>query len=623
MINADNIKNKKIRLSIIMAIDLLQLHLHWGTCRYKGREYRSYSLARPYRKEGKNQKEIIFKLGKLSDEEAAKWRNLLQALKKPNAFLTTFDEIVVNKHYAYLDVAAANAIWDAWGLDEVFKTNGKRDINIATIARILTINRCIDPASKSKTPEWFCSTALPWLLEVNTDKINSSRIFRELAPIERHKDEICKHLFTRIKQSNPNSVNTIFYDLSSSSFEGTKCPLVKWGHCKEGYENHVVLALVVNEKGLPFYWEVLPGGTADSKTLTRLVERLKERFKVSGITLVFDRGIVSNDNLTFLEDDNIKYISAMDKNQIETITGIDFTLFSYLNPEQVDEQADHLPEFKKIDKNIYYREIKVDDVRRYILCFNPQLFKDQRKAREKAIAYFRIFVGNMNAELANAKKSRQKEATYKKFKRRLEKAKLKGFVDVELHRKYVIRKTSEEGDGKICTYHATVKVNESEMLHAGRLDGFWLLVTNHVEEKDNEFRTKAEDAIRPYREKQIIESAFRDIKSFVEVAPVFVWTEEHVRAHYSVCVISYLINRTITMRLHNSRGNDTKGIVSHEKLYKKLSECQIDYIEVKNISQKRYSMTKYTDEQKELLERVGLIKLIDRDIVEKANAHIY
>ena len=50
----------------------------------------------------------------------------------------------------YLDTAIANAIWDEWGLDVVFQNGGKRLVSIATVARILTINRCIDPAAKIK-----------------------------------------------------------------------------------------------------------------------------------------------------------------------------------------------------------------------------------------------------------------------------------------------------------------------------------------------------------------------------------------------------------------------------------------------------------------------------------------
>ena len=112
----------------------------------------------------------------------------------------------------------------------------------------------------------------------------------------------------------------------------------------------------------------------------------------------------------------------------------------------------------------------------------------------------------------------------------------------------------------------TVKVDEKKMNDAGKLDGFWLLVTNHIEKEGDSFNISAQQAIAPYREKVVIEAAFRDIKSFVNVAPVYVWTEAHVKAHYTICVLSHLINRTLTLRLHEHKGNLTKDIVSHEKL---------------------------------------------------------
>jgi len=319
-----------------MIIDLSQLHLDWGSSRYKGKVYRSYSLARALWVDGKNKKETVIKLGKLSDAQVVQWRNLLKALKKPECFLTSFEDICTEKHYAYLDTAIANAIWDEWGIDAVFQNDGKRLVSIATVARILTINRCINPAAKSKTPEWFRETALPWMLDINPSEINPSRIFRELAVIESHKDSICEFLFQHLIRSDSTAMKSLFYDLSSSSFEGTKCTLMKWGHCKGGYENHVVLALIVNKNGFPFYWEVLPGCTADSTTINWLLESLKNRFNLNDfkeITFVFDRGMVSDDNLTLLEKDGIKYISAMDKNQLENITEIDFNTFPHDCPD--------------------------------------------------------------------------------------------------------------------------------------------------------------------------------------------------------------------------------------------------------------------------------------------------
>ena len=237
-------------------MNLKDLHLHWGECKYKGNTYRSYSLARPYRERGKNRKEIIFKLGKLSEQEVLRWRYLLKGLKKPQAVVTTLDDLVVTDHYAYLDIAVVSAIWDFWQLDTVFTRSEMKLIDVSTIARILTINRCIDPMAKSKTPEWFKTTALSWLLAISAEQVNSSKIFRELSVIEHHKEAICHHLFNKIKDDDPDSLNSVFYDLSSTTFSGLKCHLMKWGHCKEGYKNHVVLALVVNRDGLPFYWEV-------------------------------------------------------------------------------------------------------------------------------------------------------------------------------------------------------------------------------------------------------------------------------------------------------------------------------------------------------------------------------
>jgi hypothetical protein len=612
-------------------MDLADLHLHWRESRYQGKTYRSYSLARAYRHNGKNRKEIVVKLGKLTDEEVARWRNLLTTSKNPDAFFTTLDDLVVSDHFAYLDVAVANAIWDEWRLDDAFDDDGKRKLGVATIARILALNRCIDPAAKSQTPEWFNGAALSWMLDIDPALVNASRIFRELDAIEERKEAICRHLFERIKRQAPDSLNSVFYDLSSLSachaqagttFSGSRCVLMKWGHCKEGYSNHVVLALVVNRDGLPFYWEVLPGGTADATTITWLLERLKERFRINETTLVFDRGMVSDDNLKLLEAAGIKYVSALDKSQLEPVTGLDFTAFAELDPERVGEQEAALPGFNRLGDDTYYREVKVDGARRYILCFNPRLFRDQRHARTQAVADFRAFVDELNAELRGAKKSRRRQPTAEKFERRVVKDKLRDFVGVRLSATDIARTAADGSPFHVRTYQGTAVVDEARMLQAGRLDGFWLLVTNHQEKEGEVFQVAAPEAIVPYREKVVIEGAFRDIKSFVEVAPVHVWTEAHVKAHYTICVLSHLINRTLTLRLHQRPGDLTREIVSHEKLFAKLSNCMIDLIRVENVGLATYNLTRPTDEQRELIHRAGLPNLLSQRVVEKAKSSL-
>ena len=557
----------------------------------------------------------------MSEDEVRKWKGLLKALKDPDFFLASLKDLVVERHYSYLDVACVNSVWEEWELDSVFKDSGaNRLVRISTVARILTINRCIEPQAKSQTPEWFESTALQWIIDVRPEYINSSRIFRELSVIESHKEEICEFLFNKIKKKSPNGMIKVYYDLSSTTFSGYRCILAKWGHCKEGYYYHVVLALVVTQDGFPFYWEVLPGGTADSKTISWLMSRLKQRFKILEVTLVFDRGMVSDDNLSMLEDAGIKYITAMDKNQIQGITCLDFKQFLNFKSEKVIHQIEKLDEFQKLNDITYFREIKVENKRRYILCFNPQLFKDQRKARKQAIEDFYSFVKTMNTELHEAQKSRQKVATYKKFQNQISKKKLTEFVDVTLSKTYLEKESSDSKKTvKILTYQATPIIDDEKMKYAGRLDGFWLLVTNHSEKEDENFLISPEDAINPYREKNMIESAFRDIKSFIEIEPVHVWTEAHVKAHYTICVLSYLINHTISLRLHEHEGDLTKKVISHKKAYKLLSACKYDSIEVENIGSNTYNFTKTTKAQKELLARFGMTRLVGRNAVELLN----
>jgi len=590
-------------------MNLKDLHLHWGECKYKNTSYKSYSLARPYRENGKNRKEIVLKLGKLSEQEVLRWRYLLKGIKKPDAVVTTFDDLVVTDHYAYLDVGVVNAMWDYWNLDQVFHQSDKKSIDTSTIARILSINRCIDPMAKSKTPEWFKTTALPWLLNVSPDKINSSRIFRELSEIEQHKESICKHIYQEIKRDDPDSLGSVFYDLSSTTFSGSKCLLMKWGHCKEGYKNHVVLALVVNRDGLPFYWEVLPGCTTDSNTIIWLLDCCKKRFANLETTLVFDRGMVSDDNLALLEANKIKYITAMDRNQIENITGIDFTRFKHLESDKVEQQASELANFTNIDDRTYYREIKVEGKRRYILCFNPQLFKDQQRARSQAIENFRGFAKTLNAELLAAKNSRDKGATQKKFDQKLKKLKLSQFVNVRLRAKRLTIYSSGK-KRTVKTFQGATYVDDENMRLAGKLDGFWLAVTNHTKKVQGKFEKPAEEIIGPYREKTIIEAGFRDIKSFIQVEPVYVWTITHVKGHYTVCVLAYLMDRTLTLRLHKNPGLLTIDVVTHKRLYEKLSNCQVDRIEVVKMDHSATNLTRVTKEQKELLTRIALKNLL-------------
>jgi transposase len=591
-------------------MDLAKLHLHWRPGKRGKKVYKSYSLARAYREDGKNRKEIVVKLGLLSDKEAEQWRTTLKMHKNPQA-VGGVESIL--SHRSYLDSAALLEAWKFWELDSAFDCEGvatQRKVPLATLASLLTINRCIDPSTKSQVPTWSEKTALPFLLNFEESEINPSRIFRELASIEACKDKIVKHLCKKMMELYPEAMKSLFYDLSTTTFSGTRCLLVEWGHCKEGYDNHIVLALIVNTKGLPIYWEVLEGCTADATTISWLLDRLKNKLSVSIPTMVFDRGMVSSSNLSMIENDKIKYITALDKPQIKSISKMDFSVFSKMTSENVESEIVKHPEFKALDETTYCKELGVINNRRYVLCFNLQLFKDQRQAKEEQLDKLKELVTRENKELLEAKKDRDLTATKKKFCSYTQKLKLNSFVTVKLDEVTIL--------GSIRSYEGRLCINTKKKLEAGQLDGFWVLVTNHVEKNENDFILDTKSVVQPYRDKVVIESSFRDIKSFVEVGPVHVWKEDHVKAHYTICVLSHLLNRTMSLWLHERKGKKTEAIISPQRLYQELEGCKLNQVK-SELAGERYAMTTPTSNQKELLERLNMTHLVDHAHIKMLN----
>ncbi len=180
--------------------------------------------------------------------------------------------------------------------------------------------------------------------------------------------------------------------------------------------------------------------------------------------------------------------------------------------------------------------------------------------------------------------------------------KITSFTNIDLKTIYIKGDKSE-----IKTFKGSLNIDNSKKKKAIELDGFWLLVSNLSNKNDiGEFIVSSENALSPYREKVIIEDAFRDIKSFLDIAPVYVWLEKHIKAHYTICVLSYLINRTISNLLKENKGNLSKDVKTHCSVFRELKENSIDEIYIKNLDQSNYCLTMLTNKQKEILKRLKI-----------------
>jgi hypothetical protein len=244
-----------------------------------GKTYTYYSIAEPYWEEKKNKKKILFYLGSLTPSQAQQIRNILKVTQCEDTFTATFEDLLFENHYRYLDIAFLNHLWDQeWkGLSSIFPTpeetsnTRQKEISTADIAKLLTFYRCLDPGSYLSAVEWFETTTCNLLLDMEPGQVNESRFYRELTAIENQKEKIEQWLYQTLKNRNEKSMRIVFYDLTDSYFEGRKCPIAKPGRTKaNGFrEKRIVLSLLVNSEGYPFSWKILEDYTADVSTLTK------------------------------------------------------------------------------------------------------------------------------------------------------------------------------------------------------------------------------------------------------------------------------------------------------------------------------------------------------------------
>jgi transposase len=572
-----------------------------------------YSLVEPYRKDGKNQHNKLYYFGRLNDDELKRINYALDILKNCKIEKPKLEDILFNDHWRFLDVAFLDFIWEHWGISKIFSQSENKKVQTSEIAKILTIYRCLDPGSYLSAVEWYNKTALDRILHINIEQINKSRIFRELDFIEDKKKDIENYLYMTLKERDSDSLRFVFYDLTDSYFEGRNCELATPGRTKSnGFQKkRVVLSLLVNSNGYPFAWDILEDYTADVNTIKNLSTQWKTQFKFGDneIILVFDRGMVSDDNLKHLELNKYIYITAMDKNQIPNLKNVNIERFEILNTENMIEQIKKMM-FVKYDDQTYYKNLEIVDGRRYVLIFNPVMFVDENNSREKLINRAKAYLEEESKVLSNAEKSRNKSTTRNRIDKELKTMKADKFIDYDLE-SLVIKKQGKEINSFRIIPKETDATKEA-IRKAKRTDGLWVIVTNNTGKEEKGKKLTEEDLISAYRDKNQIEQAFKDVKSFIKIQPFNVWEPKHVRAHYTICVLSYLLNITVTNRLREANID----IRSSQKTYEILRDCIIGKMSLKSTGEESLNLMQLQSQPKMILELFQCEGIVEKNYLK-------
>ncbi len=402
-------------------------------------------------------------------------------------------------------------------LDKLFESvmpRGSEDIPWAKMAQVLLISRLCNPSSELHIAEhYYESTAMSELLGIPAGKINEQRLYRALDKLLPHKEAMEKHLKNRLGSLFNLEYDLLLYDVTSTYFEG-QCagnPMAQRGYSrdKRGDCKQVCIGLVVSKCGMPLGYEVFEGNRNDVKTWREIVTTMEARYGKADRIWCGDRGMMSKENIEFMESENRRYIIGASKGTLKKFE-------RQLLEEDWQMIRDGL-EVKRCPSPDGGKET-------YILCRS-------RDRRDKEKAMHDRFEKRIDEALEKVRASCENRKWKKEvIDRRIGKIMAKnsraaGLFEVEVKQvagRAVISWTKNE------KWRDWATLNE----------GCYLLRTNVTD-------WSAEDLWQAYIQLTEAEAAFRIHKSDLRIRPVWHQREDRVLAHILVCFLAYVLWKTL------------------------------------------------------------------------------
>ena len=559
----------------------------------KGKRQAYWALVESYRTERGPRQRTVAWLGKLKASERAGVKRAAEGNKKsPYTQLQLFDQDE-KLEPEWIEVDTANVrvenqleFGGAWlalelihrlGLDELFDRiipRGKEDIPWAKVALILIICRLCNPSSELHIAEhYYKSTALPELLGVPADKINHCRLYRALDQILPHKEILEKHLKDRLGTLFDLEYDLLLYDVTSTYFEGL-CETNEqaqrgYSRDKRGDCKQVCIGLVVTRDGIPLGYEVFEGNKNDVKTWQEIVTTMEKRYGRANRIWCGDRGMMSKENIEFMESGDRRYIIGASKGTLKKFE------------RQLMEE-----DWQVVREGLEVKMCASPDGGKetYILCRSHDRGEKEKAMHER-------FEGRIDEALEKLRASCEKRKWKKEvIDRRVGKIMAKNSRAAGLY-----KVTVEEVDGRSVV---SWKKNESWREWATLNEGCYLLRTNVTD-------WSAEDLWHAYIQLTEAELAFRIHKSDLRIRPIWHQAKGRVQAHILVCFLAYVLWKTLHQMTRAAGLGDEPRRIFEELGKISLVDVVLPTRE-KKVEIRRRCVARPTDHQAILLDRLGL-----------------
>jgi len=481
-------------------------------------------------------------------------------------------------------------LWRRLALDCFFEQavdNDPADVPWSRVTALLAINRLCAPGSELAIEQrWFPSTALDDLLGVEEEKVNDTRLYRCLDHILPHKSELERHLKDRYGELFGAEFDVLLYDLTSTYVEGAaeKNPMMRRGYSRDHRPDceQMVIALIVNSEGFPFSYETFDGNRADVSTMETILRMVERKYGKARRIWVFDRGIVSEENLAAIRKRGGQYLVGTPRSQMKQF-----------EVELLKE------DWTQVRPEVEVKKVAIaQGEETYILCRTAG-----RKEKEQAIR--KRFSSSMEKALQGLEKTialgRLKDRN--KMERRLGKIQARHPSVNDLY-EVSLRDTAEG----VRLYW---QIQQSHQKWCESREGAYLLRTNLQ-------AASAEELWSKYMQLTEAEASFRALKSELSIRPLFHQKEPRVKAHVMVAFLGYALWVTLKhlLKRHapieqkpSASGVDNAQPFSPMKALSLLSTLQSADIVLPTTDGREIRLrriTEPTSEQKSLLQQLGL-----------------
>jgi Transposase DDE domain len=539
------------------------------------------------------QRHVLY-LGEINSSQAAVWRKAIEVLDDDAGHPRTMalfpedrctavasDASIVRLRLSDMRLCRprqwgacwlAGQLWQALQLDRFWGDRlapSRKGTRWDQVLQVLVSYRLIAPGSEWKLHrDWFGRSAMADLLGADFRLADPHKLYACHDLLLQHKEALFSHLMARWHDLFNADFDVLLYDLTSTYFEINASDVAEGDKRRHGYSRdkrpdcpQVVIALVVTPDGLPLAYEVLPGNTADCKTLRMFLAKIEQQYGRARRVWVMDRGIPTEAVLAEMRgsDPPVQYLVGTPKGRLSRLEK------KLLAKPWQEARAGVAVKLLAEDGELYVYAESVDRVSKERAMRKRQLKWLWKRLRE--LAAMEVPREEMLMKLGAA---RARAPTAWRL------------VDIEMDK-----------ESSMFIY----ALNRQKLRRIRRREGRYLLRTN---------LTENDPALlwQYYTQLVAVEEAFKNLKGDLAIRPIFHQEERRVEAHIFIAFLAYCLQITLQRRLHAL----APGLTARSALEKFAAVQMID-VHLPTTDGRELLLTRYTQPEPELRLLIQQLKL--------------